>query len=251
MRDATFFAVAMSVIEYNNLLFELSERLDELNLLRRLLFMCRGKLASGSEDNIQNVLSLFKELEEQNNLGIDRLEVTKELLKGVGEWSLNGKVERFEIKRKEYNILLEHIIRALDELDNLEGLIELCRGMISVESEGHIQNGRSLLKELENENNLGTYCLDILKGILVEIGKGDLVTQVEEFEERRKQEDEFKKKEDDFQRRKGIFFAFLSVNAIDLIEDWPNLCHATLLSLQTILSASDHYSFEWEGVYYK
>ncbi|KAL9950378.1 hypothetical protein ACROYT_G042866 [Oculina patagonica] len=193
----------MSAIEYNNLLFEISQRLDELNVLVRLVFMCRGKLASGSEDNIRNVLSLFKELEEQNNLGIDRLEKLKELLKGVGEWSLSEKVEKFERKRKEYSDLLEQIIRVLDELNDLKRLIALCRGKISEESEGHIQDVRSLFKELENQNNLGTYYLDILKGILIKIEKDDLVKEVEEFEERRRQDDEVKRKDDDFHKRKN------------------------------------------------
>ena len=199
----------MSAIEYNNLLFEISQKLDELNVLNRLVFMCRGKLASGSEDNIQNVLSLFEELEEHNNLGIDRLEEMKELLKGVGEWSLNGKVERFESKRREYNVLLEQTIRALDELDDLERLIEMCRGKISEESEDRIQDVRSLFKELENQNNLGAHRLDLLKGILTELEKTDLVREVEEFEERRKQEDDLKKKEDNSQRWKGICSSFM------------------------------------------
>ena len=112
----------MSSIEYNNLLFEISQRLEELNVLDRLLFMCRGKLASGSEDSIQDVRSLFQELEEQNNLGADRLEDMKELLKGVGEWSFNEKVETFERKKKEYNRLLKQIIQVLDELNDVERL---------------------------------------------------------------------------------------------------------------------------------
>ena len=99
----------MSVIEYNNLLFEISQRLEELNVLDRLLFMCRGKLASGSEDNIQDVLSLFKELEEQNSLGTNRMDVIKGLLKSFKEWSFFGRVKDFERKRKKYNGLLEQL----------------------------------------------------------------------------------------------------------------------------------------------
>ena len=82
----------MSAIEYNNLLFEISQRLEELNVLDRLVFTCRGMLASGSEDNIQDVLSLFKELEERNNLGINRMEVIKGLLKSFQEWPFFGRV---------------------------------------------------------------------------------------------------------------------------------------------------------------
>ena len=89
----------MSEIEYNNLLFEISERLDQQNVLERLLFMCRGKLSPVSErqDSIQDTLSLFKELEDRNCLGVDRVQVLKDLLKGVRQcynlsdlWSLNS-----------------------------------------------------------------------------------------------------------------------------------------------------------------
>ena len=168
----------MSAIEYNNLLFEISRRLDELNVLDRLRFMFRGKLASGSEDNIQDALSLFKELEKQNILGADRLVEMKELLKGVEEWFLLEKVEKFESKRKEYHDLLERIIRALDELDELERLIAMCRGKITEESEDQIRDVRSLFKELENQNNLGFHHLDILKVILTEMEKSELLKEV-------------------------------------------------------------------------
>jgi len=205
----------MSAIEYNNLLFEISQRLEELNVLDRLLFMCRGKLASGSENNIQDVLSLFKELEEQDNLGADRMEVIKGLLKSFKEWSFFGKVKEFERKRKKYNGLLELIILALDELNELERLVAMCRGKISEESEGHIHDVRSLFKELENQNNLGYDRLDVLKGILTETEKNDLLRELEEFEERRNQEDESKRKEDEFERRKGICLSFsLAIEAV-------------------------------------
>ena len=158
-------------------------------------------LAPGSENNIQDALSLFKELEEQDILGADRLEEMKELLNGVEEWSLLGKVEKFESKRKEYSDLLEQIIHALDELDDLERLIAMCRGKISEESEGYIRDVRSLFKELENQNNLGIHRLDILKRILSEMENDDLLKELEEFAKRRKHENVFK-------RRKGICFSF-------------------------------------------
>ena len=115
----------MSSTEYNKLLFKISQRLEKLNVLDLLLFMCREELASGSEGNIQNVLSLFIELEKQNFLGTDRLQLMKRLLKGVEEWSLHEKVKKFENKRKEYKALLKKIIRSLDELNDLERLITI------------------------------------------------------------------------------------------------------------------------------
>ena len=194
----------MSAIEYSYLLVEISEKLDEVSPIHRLLFTCRTYLTSGSEGNIQDTLSLFKELEEQQNLGIDNLVVIKELLKGVREWSLFGKVERFENKQKEYNALLEEIIRVLDELNELEWLVSVCRGKLSEESEGLIEDVRSLFKELENQNILGLDRLDILKEILTETEKKDLLKKVEEFEERRN-------KEDEFERKKGICFIIFAV----------------------------------------
>ena len=194
----------MSAIEYSYLLVEVSEKLDEVSPIHRLLFTCRKYLTSGSEGNIQDTLSLFKELEEQKNLGIDNPVVIKELLKGVREWSLFGKVKRFENKRKEYNALLEEIIRVLDELNDLERLVSVCREKLSEESEGLIENVRSLFKELENQNILGLDRLDILKEILTETEKKDLLKKVEEFEERRN-------KEDEFERKKGIRFIIFTV----------------------------------------
>ena len=196
----------MSEIEYKSLKLAVSKRLDERNILGDILCLCEGKIASGSEHDIQNAWSLFKKLEEQNNLGADRLEDMKELLKGVGEWSLNEKVEKFERKRQEYNRLLRQIILVLDELNDVERLVAICRGKISEESEGHIQDVRSLFRELETQNNLGIHRLGLLKEILTETENHDLLKVVEEFEERRRQEDELKRKEDDSKRRKGICF---------------------------------------------
>ena len=217
----------MSAIEYNNLLFEISQRLEELNVFDRLLFMCRGKLPSGSENNVQDVLSLFKELEEQDNLGIDRMEVIKGLLKSFKEWSFFGKVKEFECKRKRYNGLLEQIILALelDEPNELERLIAMCRGKISQESEGQIQDVRSLFKELEKQNNLEYDRLDILKRILIETDKNDLLRALEEFEGRSNQEDEF-------ERRKGIcFFCSLAIEAVTERQKVPLLFSGTALRL--------------------
>lgn len=188
----------MSCIEYNNLLFEISQRLNQRNvgeqLLDQLLFMCRGKVASGTEDNISDVLSLLGELESQNNLNIDQLDVLKELLKGVGEWSLFQKVQKFEIKRKDYNCLLAQVSLGLDELNDLERLISMCRGKTSVETEGNIHDVRTLLKELERQGHLGVGRLDFLQEILTATEKDDLLRLVQDFEKRRHEEDEFEKR---------------------------------------------------------
>ena len=175
----------MSKIEYNNILFQISRRLEELDVRRQLLAMCRGKIASRSEDNMQDVFSLFEELEEKGFLGPDNLEMVKELLEGVEEWHLFGKVENCESRRKEYMDFLEPIIRALDEINDLERLLSMCRGKIPEESQGNINDTRSLFDVLEDNNWLGINRLGILKEILTELEKEDLVKELEEFEKRR------------------------------------------------------------------
>ena len=90
----------MSAVEYNSLLFEISQRLDELNVGRKLLVMCRGKVAPRSEETMQDIFPLFVELEQNGFLGPDKLEVLKDLLKGVKERSLFGNVKAFEAKEK-------------------------------------------------------------------------------------------------------------------------------------------------------
>jgi len=190
----------MSSIEYNNLLFEISQRLNqrierEQLSLEQLRFVCREKVASGTED-IKDVLSLLKALESQNNLRIDQLDVLKEILKVLEEWAVLKEVQKFEIKRKEYKCLIEKVSLGLDEPNHLEPLILMCRGKTSVESEGKIHDIRTLLQELERQNHVGVVCLDFLKEILTATNKDDLLQEVKDFEERREDEDEFK-------RRKG------------------------------------------------
>ena len=187
----------MSAVEYNSLIFEISQRLDELNVGRKLIVMCRGKVAPRSEGNMQDAFSLFVELEGKEFLGPDNLDVLKDLLKGVKEWALLEEAEKFENKRKEYDVLLKKIIRVLDELNDVERLVSICREKIPPERRGNIPDVRSLFKELENNNCLGIDHLGILKDILAQTEKSDLLTAVEDFEERRTREEKF-------ERRKGM-----------------------------------------------
>ena len=187
----------MSEFEYNNLLFQISQRLDNINAGKQLLVICRGKLAARrGEENIPT-FSLFEELEEKGFLSPDRLTVLKAILKGVEEWGPLQKVEKFSCKRKEYNNLLEQIIRVLDELNDLERLISICRGSITEDRRGSIHDVRSLFRELESNDCLGIDCLEIVKEILTRTEKSDLLKEVEEFEQRQS-------RENNFERRKGI-----------------------------------------------
>ena len=85
----------MSVVEYNSLLFEISQRIDELNVGRKLVIMCREKVTPRNEENMQDVFPLFVELEQNGFLGPDKLKILKDLLKSLKEWSLFEKVKLF------------------------------------------------------------------------------------------------------------------------------------------------------------
>ena len=87
-------------------------------------------MAPRTEENLQDVVYLFEELEEKEFLGPDKLDVLKDLLEGLEEWSLLENAEKFETKRREYDGLLEQIIQALDELNDLERLVSICKGKI-------------------------------------------------------------------------------------------------------------------------
>ena len=198
----------MPEIEYNNLLYQISKRLDELDVGEQLLFLCRGKVTARSEENIQ-ARSLFEELEEKGFLSPDHLVLLKGMLKGVNEWDLFEEVEKFERKRKEYNNLLEQIIRVLDELNDLERLVSICGGKIPEERQGNVLNVRSLFEELEENDWLGIDCLDTLKEILTLTEKSDLLKEVENFEQRRSRENKFRKRKGNSTRLRLIFLAVL------------------------------------------
>ena len=193
----------MSYEEYNGLLSKISRRLDQLDQHEHLLFVCRGRVASRRSEDIPNALSLFQELEEQNNLAIDRVELLKELLKEVEEWSLFQKVRKFEDKRKEYKELLEQISRDLDESNQLQQLIAVCTERETLEeNERNTQTARILFEKLERRGLFEFSRLDFLKGILSGIERQDLVKKVQDFERRRIDEDEF-------ERRKGNDYMLL------------------------------------------
>ena len=175
----------MSESEYKNLLVRISQRLDNINAGKQLLVICRGKLAARrGEENIPT-FSLFVELEGKGFLSPDQLTLLKKMLKGVEEWHFLKEVKFFECKREKYNNLLEQIIRVLDELNDLERLISICRGNITEGRRASIHDVRSLFRELERNGYLGIDCLEILKEILIQMEKSDLLEKVNQLERRR------------------------------------------------------------------
>ncbi|CAH3014104.1 unnamed protein product [Porites evermanni] len=203
----------MSAIEYRNLLYEISQEVNWLSESQRLLFICEGFIGGGSEHRIRDVLSLFKELQEQKNLGIDNLQLPKEIVKGIGKWNLLERIKKFEIKREEFRALLETVSRVLAESGHLERLVAICKGRIAEERENTIENARALLTELENNNALAVGQVGILKTLVGE-DRPDLLQQVEEFERKREQEEtterKIKESEDAKRRRKAQAVAVLS-----------------------------------------
>lgn len=146
----------MSEIEYNDLLFEISEKVADF-LLPRLVFMCRGKISN--EDNVRDVLTLFKELEGRNYLGIDRLDTLKGILTQSRKRPLLKKVEEFERRRKAQSV---GIVSSLKEAaSHLKGAIKfVCSfhtiaGGILVATSGRALRSCSSLEEfVEVFNNV-------------------------------------------------------------------------------------------------
>ena len=183
----------MSATEYKNLLRRISQRLDEINAGKQLLVICRGKLAARNEESIRT-LPLFLELEMNGFLSPDRLMMLKTILKDVKQWTLLENVEMFESERK-YNNLFEQI-RELDELNDLERHISICKENITEERRASIHDGRSLFK-LESKVCPGIDRLEIVKEFLTQTEKTDLFKEVEQFEQPQSRESKF-------ERRKGI-----------------------------------------------
>ena len=199
----------MSFGEYLNLLCEISEEIDWEAKRERLIFIINRYLPDVSGDEITDVNSLLAKLEERSLLEIDRLDVLKDLLKGIRKWDLLRIVDGFEIKRKDYKQFLGKISRALNESNELRRFILICKrqNLIAHERTEHIPNVNALFTELEQQNNLGIGNLSILRTLANEVEKPDLCKLVDDFDEKRKQEDDAERKrkewEDYKQRARG------------------------------------------------
>ena len=162
----------MSEVKYNDLLFRVSKRIEEINALDHVLFMCRGKLPHGARDTIHDTRSLFQKLEESSSLGIDSLLVLKDILNAVEEWDLQERIVKYESLRGEYKKLHETVIRVLEELNDMERLMSAVgRREIPEERKNDV---RSLV------NFLGTDCLHLFSGIFTELNNVELRTALEE-----------------------------------------------------------------------
>ena len=77
--------------------------LDELNDLERLVSICGEKITEERQGNVQDVRSLFKELETNDWLGIDCLDTLKEIVILTEKSDLLKEVEEFEQRRSREN----------------------------------------------------------------------------------------------------------------------------------------------------
>ncbi|XP_067038384.1 uncharacterized protein [Acropora muricata] len=177
----------MSETEYNSLLFRISKRLDNINDLEHILFICRGKLEHQADQDINNTLSLLRKLEDCNFLGVDYLQLVKDILKAVEEWDLHEKVVKFERTRREYKELVARVVSVLEELNDLERLMSIVARVrrIPEERRNDVHDVRSLVQVLEEKNSLGIDCLEILREILTELNDDELLSELSEFQKRR------------------------------------------------------------------
>ena len=191
-------AFEMSKAEYKSLLFRISKRLDEINALEHILFICEEKLGPQTGQDIHNTLSLLRKLEECGSLGVDYLHVVKDLLRAVKEWGLREEIDKFESTRREYKELVARVVSMLEELNDLERLMSIVARVrrIPEERKNEIHDVRSLVQVLEEMNFLGIDCLEILREILTELNDDELLTETTEFQKRRIEEETH-------ERRKG------------------------------------------------
>ena len=183
----------MSKAEYNSLLLRISERLDDINALNRILFICREKLAG---EDIHDSLSMLIKLEQKGFLGVDELQEVKDILKAVEEWGLREEIIKFESMRGEYKELIERVIGVLEDLNDLERLMSTVYRVrrIPEERKNDIHDLRSLFQVLEDMNFLGIDRLGILREILTELKNHELLTELAEFQKRRVEYETYEKR---------------------------------------------------------
>ena len=87
-------------IAYINLRENIIVKLGESDL-QRLLEICRPHLPADLGSNINDVRTLFKELEKKNRLGADHVGVLKRILNETRNEDLLKEVEEFERNRKD------------------------------------------------------------------------------------------------------------------------------------------------------
>ncbi|XP_067056940.1 uncharacterized protein [Acropora muricata] len=184
----------MSEVTFKTLLFRIGNRLEEINgrkdgrVRRHVLFMCNDKIAHRDDDTIP---SLLNKLKESGFLGVDSLQMLKDILKAEDEWAFLDETVKFETIRGEYKKLLEKVISALEKPNDLGRVTSIVWGRLNVpeEKRNGVRDVRSLVQVLEEMNFIGVDCLNVLMEFSIELNDDELRTELKEFQNRRTKEE--------------------------------------------------------------
>ncbi|XP_015778391.1 PREDICTED: uncharacterized protein LOC107356270 [Acropora digitifera] len=221
----------MSEVTFKTLLFRIGNRLQEIDacndgrVRRHVLFMCNGKITHRDDDSI---LSLLNKLTESGFLGVDSMQMLKDILRAEDEWDFLDEIVKFETTRGEYKKLLQKGISTLEKANDLERLTCIVWGRLDVpeEKRNGVRDVRSLIKVLEEMNFIGVDCLNVLRELAIELNDDELLTELKEFQNRRT-------KEEKSDRRKGQIAAVLAFPGAVFQKIGVLKVHCTLQNLQT------------------
>ena len=171
----------MSEVTFNSLLFRIAGKLEEINAREHVLFMCHGKIEHRDDETI---LSKFKKLKEGGFLGVDSLQMLKDILKAEKQWDFLAEIGEFETTRGEYKKLLEKIIGALENHNDLERLTSFIWERYNVPEERR-NDVRCLVQVLEEMNVIGVDGLNLFTEPFINLNNDELLAELKDFQNRR------------------------------------------------------------------
>lgn len=198
----------MSNVEFLRILHLCDKEIDWQTESGWLLDIYEDCIPNDSEKAFTSVITLLRKLKDKEVIGIDHLVVLIDIVKRTkssSKWNLLRILREFENKRKDYKELLKQISRALQESNELQRSISTCveNNVILRKTGKQIKDFDALFKMLEDRHILGIEDLTILKTIATEVEKPDLCRLVEEFEKKRKQEEDSERRNDNLRRVGG------------------------------------------------
>ena len=198
----------MSNVEFLRILHQCDKEIDWQTESGWLLDIYEDCIPNDSEKAFTSVITLLRKLKDEGVIGIDHLVVLIDIVKRTkssSKWNLLRILREFENKRKDYKELLKQIGRALQESNELQRSISTCveNNVIPHKTGKQIKDFDALFKMLEDRHILGIEDLTILKTIATEVEKPDLCRLVEEFEKKRKQEEDAERRNDNLRRVGG------------------------------------------------
>ena len=198
----------MSNVEFLRILHQCDKEIDWQTESGWLLDIYEHCIPNDSEKAFTSVITLLRKLKDKGVIGIDHLVVLIDIVKRTkssSKWNLLRILREFENKRKDYKELLKQIGRALQESNELQRSISTCveNNVIPRKTGKQIKDFDALFKMLEDRHILGKEDLTILKTIATEVEKPDLCRLVEEFEKKRKQEEDAERRNDNLRRVRG------------------------------------------------